>query len=330
MTLALLAVTFNHDSTSASADALNIRRWPTTVAVPEWQAGSSFRHQDSVAAYSLADTRGNRITIQAVRVPRGGSPQRGGARTSDVRVGRPCLAADRPAALPTTPFVFGAFLPYSYAVYLDWQRRYLADLQRRLAGDAGSAVERRSRGGSPSTATAKPVSRPSSSRGSISGGAVGVHDVTWRWQFRRAGGDAWRDFGVSRHRVYGLLETPTRPWRQTPYRRTNIELPWTDVLDHACSWAAGASAPMPLHASRGPFITSGALSSSTAARSQSMYSFPVFDCTAFLERLDGRVGNGRYLNCSDCASIVATFANAGCDPGSRGWGPRIRRSLPSR
>ena len=107
-----------------------------------------------------------------VRVPRGGSPQRGGARTSDVRVGRPCLAADRPAALPTTPFVFGAFLPYSYAVYLDWQRRYLADLQRRLAGDAGSAVERRSRGGSPSTATAKPVSRPSSSRGSISGGAA--------------------------------------------------------------------------------------------------------------------------------------------------------------
>ena len=76
-------------------------------------------------------------------------------------------------------------------------------------------------------------------------------------------------------------------------------------------WAAGASGPDDAaHASRGPFITSGALSSSTAARSQSMYSFPVFDCTAFLERLDGRVGNGRYLNCSDCASIVATFANA--------------------
>ena len=145
----------------------------TTVAVPEWQAGSSFRHQDSVAAYSLADTRGNRITIQAKFASR-----EAGLRNVEVRARATSGSVDPVSPpidlprLPTTPFVFGAFLPYSYAVYLDWQRRYLADLQRRLAGDAGSAVERRSRGGSPSTATAKPVSRPSSSRGSISGGAA--------------------------------------------------------------------------------------------------------------------------------------------------------------
>jgi hypothetical protein len=39
-----------------------------------------------------------------------------------------------------------------------------------------------------------------------------------------------------------------------------------------------------------------------------------FNCTAFLDRLRGGIGNGRYLNCTDCATIVSTFANSvGCD-----------------
>lgn len=46
----------------------------------------------------------------------------------------------------------------------------------------------------------------------------------------------------------------------------------------------------------------------------SHYSAGPFDCTAFLERLCGGMGNGVYINCSDCATIVSTFANAlGCD-----------------
>jgi hypothetical protein len=39
-----------------------------------------------------------------------------------------------------------------------------------------------------------------------------------------------------------------------------------------------------------------------------------FDCTAFLSRLAGEESNGRFVNCTDCASIVGTFANAlGCN-----------------
>lgn len=39
-----------------------------------------------------------------------------------------------------------------------------------------------------------------------------------------------------------------------------------------------------------------------------------FNCTAFLERLHGGVGNGQYVNCSDCATFTSTFANIlGCD-----------------
>ena len=48
------------------------------------------------------------------------------------------------------------------------------------------------------------------------------------------------------------------------------------------------------------------------------YSFMAFDCTAFLERLAGLPGNGRNVNCSDCATIVSSFANAlGAISGSR-------------
>jgi hypothetical protein len=41
---------------------------------------------------------------------------------------------------------------------------------------------------------------------------------------------------------------------------------------------------------------------------------PNFECTQFVERLRGGNGNGIYANCSDCATIVASFANVlGCD-----------------
>jgi hypothetical protein len=43
-------------------------------------------------------------------------------------------------------------------------------------------------------------------------------------------------------------------------------------------------------------------------------SFGQFNCTKFLERLRGLAGNGNLVNCTDCATIVSTFANIlGCD-----------------
>jgi hypothetical protein len=51
-----------------------------------------------------------------------------------------------------------------------------------------------------------------------------------------------------------------------------------------------------------------------------------FDCSAFLERLAGGIGNGRYVNCSDCAAIVSTFANiVGCDL----WQSRMGKYVPA-
>ena len=39
------------------------------------------------------------------------------------------------------------------------------------------------------------------------------------------------------------------------------------------------------------------------------YSFPAFNLSAFLSLLDGGLGRGRYVNCSDCATFVSTLAN---------------------
>src|SRR5688572_7847652 len=66
MSVRLEAIAFNHDPTSARSDALNIRRNAITpVVVPEWQRGVNSAPADSVAAYSLGETSGKGITIQA-------------------------------------------------------------------------------------------------------------------------------------------------------------------------------------------------------------------------------------------------------------------------
>jgi hypothetical protein len=66
MSVSLEAIKFNHDPGAATADALNIRRNAGQfVTVPEWRQGVSVNPEDSPAAYSIEDTRGHVVTIQA-------------------------------------------------------------------------------------------------------------------------------------------------------------------------------------------------------------------------------------------------------------------------
>jgi hypothetical protein len=145
---------------------------------------------------------------------------------------------------------------------------------------------------------------------------VGIHTVVWRWQFRRSPSDAWTDFAQSSHRIYTVLDVPTAPWEQTPHRASNTQLPWAEVLDVACTWARGAS-DLDEAATR---ITEEVfelghtlLEYGCAVGARTQYAFPAFNCTAFLDRLRGGFGNGAFVNCTDCATIVSTFANIlGC------------------
>jgi hypothetical protein len=141
---------------------------------------------------------------------------------------------------------------------------------------------------------------------------VGARTTTWRWQYRVSSTHAWMDFDTSSHRIYVLLEVPKSPWQQAPYNSGNTELPWTDVMDYACRWAFLA-ATLDDAATRvtrniynlGPSI----VEYDCVGGGSSHYSAGNFNCTAFLELLRGGIGNGRYVNCSDCATFVSSFAN---------------------
>ena len=66
MSVRLEAIQFNHDASSASHDALNLRRNATEfVTIPEWRRGFSVVPEDSPAAYSIEDTVGLTLTIRA-------------------------------------------------------------------------------------------------------------------------------------------------------------------------------------------------------------------------------------------------------------------------
>jgi hypothetical protein len=64
--LAVEAIKFNHDTSAASHDALNIRRNVTGFpTLPEWRRFVSVNPEDSRAAYAVASTAGHVITVMA-------------------------------------------------------------------------------------------------------------------------------------------------------------------------------------------------------------------------------------------------------------------------
>ena len=150
------------------------------------------------------------------------------------------------------------------------------------------------------------------------GSTVRVRNIQWKWQFRTTPTGTWTDIATTRHRIYVVLDVPTLPWQQTPFNALNQQLPWTDVLDVSCAWAAGASS----RDSAAGLITDHiyALGPATVTYdcpgggATHYTSAGMFNCTAFLDRINGGPGNGIYVNCTDCSIFTSTFANIlGCD-----------------
>jgi hypothetical protein len=283
-------IAFNHDPTSATNDALNIRRNASSwVPVPEWQRGSSINPEDSPAAYARARAQGRTLTVQATFTS--DDPELASAQVR---------AVDNVLDPPGGGGCLGSLL------------RLLRLLFRALFGNVLGEV-------APTTVTftggqSGPVTF-SLSGSRVHTAAVSTYTTEWRWQYRTGG--TWTDIEVTKHRVYVLVDVPTAPWQQAPYASSNTQLPWTEVLDVACQWAVLATtadeaaakvtdAVYRLGPSKVEYDCPGGGSSH--------YSAGGFACTAFLERLRGGFGNGRYVNCSDCGAAVSVFANAvGCD-----------------
>lgn len=258
--IAIESIKFNHNPTSATHDAFNIRRNATAfVHVPEWRRFISVNPEDSPAAYAVAPTQGNVITIEV------------------------SLLTDDPG---------------------------LAFLEVRVEHHV----------------KARPVNFANGKSGFLSFelinppvalGHVGIWDLEWHWEYRLSPHHPWWHFGTTRHRFYVVLDLPQDPWKQAPYNAPNTQLPWTEVLDHACRWAAGATSrdmAAALVTQHVYFLGPSILTYDCPGGGASHYSAGNFDCTAFLDRLRGGLGNGLYVNCSDCATFVSTFSNAlGCN-----------------
>jgi hypothetical protein len=148
----------------------------------------------------------------------------------------------------------------------------------------------------------------------------------WRWQYRESAISPWKDIGITQHRVFAVLRAPTSPWQQTPATAANGQLPWVELLERACKWAKGAHTADAAAAAITKAVYAlgpGVVEYDCPGGGGSWYSWPDFDATAFLDRLDGGVGNGVYVNCSDCATFVSTCANlVGADlwQSRMGWG----------
>jgi hypothetical protein len=287
--ISLQSIKFNHNSGSCSTDALAIRRNASqTVNVPEWVDGVSVNPEDSPAAYSIADTNGNTITIQA-RL-RSTNPE---IRRIQVRALDP--VTDPPGETGCAGFIAKLIRRFIKAV----AGNVLGEVQERwvdlAAGDSGFVSF-------------------NLINTNLANARVSKRTTEWRWQYRLNAGDPWQELRHTLHRIYVVLGTPTLPWVQTA---GSTQLPWTEVLDYACDWGILANTPDEAGAKvteRVYALGPGTMAYDCPGGGATHYALGSFDCTKFLELLRGGPGNGDLVNCTDCATILSTFANIlGCD-----------------
>lgn len=150
--------------------------------------------------------------------------------------------------------------------------------------------------------------------------AIGIYDVTWDWQFS-LDSVSWTEFQTTRHRVYIVLAMPSLPWEPRQSNPSNIHIPWTEVLDYACSWGGGVKNDPDEAAKR---VTNSVYDlGKTLVKyfKGASYANAKFDCTKFLKLLGTGIGGNQTLNCDDCATVVSTFANIlGCELNQSGMG----------
>ena len=332
MSIELAAIAFNRDTTSGADDAINIRlNNHQVVAIPEWRAGVSRQAVDSVACYAIEEIAGNDLTIAVQFVRRDPSLQR-----AEIRA----VSESEPLPVPVPGFPYVSYLPYLPYLASPWQVPsiylwYYGLLSDTLPGPPSALGDVEPREVTFVAGNETPFETFALRNATLHTRGVGVHLATWRWQYRVQPQDAWSSFAVSRHVIYAILATPTAPWVQQPYVPANTQLPWVEVLDLACRWAAGARTreaaatriTEAVYGTGGVRVEYDCVGPSALNLGSPHYTLipGLFDCTEFLERVRGGFGNGRYVNCSDCASAVATLSNVlGCDL----WESRMFGAVP--
>lgn len=134
---------------------------------------------------------------------------------------------------------------------------------------------------------------------------VGKPDVSLNWFARKVPGASIPvKISSAIHRLYLLLAKPTEPWV--------TETPWVGALEIACGWASGTSN---IDAAAGKitekYFYSGKVSYDTI-QGNTFYGFnglSGFLLSQMIDRLNGGLGLGEKVNCTDSACTVSTLAN---------------------
>lgn len=255
----LASISFDYDPTSASAEALTIRRnFGTDVSVPEWVRGKTAA-ADSPCAYAISSLSGKTPNIQVV-----------------LNIPAPTTHAVRIQA--TGGGLLGAIDPVTVSF-----------------------------GGGTTATMTIPLSHHA-----LATGGIQRQDAAWTWQFQVDNGP-WTTMAQTNHRVYVILSIPTQPWQQGA-NRLNTQLPWTDVLDYACVWAAGATTQDASLSKITTQVNQSIGLQYDTSRGASFYTaqsngLSRFLCGLFVDYLKTGGGNGKIVNCTDCATIVTSFSN---------------------
>lgn len=272
---------FNHDVISASGDALNIRRngGGLPIHAPEWRFGQS----PQPAAYARNAISGM-VTIKVLL--------RGGPPNEKLRI----RAID--AYLP----------PATPGGCVGWILSLIAAIVHALVGnvlgDARAKTVQLDANGDSSLETFELIHHK------LAVASVGARTTEWVWQARVLRLFArWREFDRTSHRIFTLIDVPRGPWEQDA-SFNNLQLPWADALEKACTWAVGAADADAAAARVTRAINTRSNQSYTPA---TVFGFdPPYQLTSYMTHLDG--GAPFVLNCTDCANAVTTFANLlGCD-----------------
>ena len=307
------------------------RNASTAVELPEWRLGSTFLPADSPVCWVTSEVRNREPVLSVELLADGPVPRHLFVRAiAPPREEPPWWRQHllHPSILwPHAPFFTSVYDYYNYVSYAAWYEWWqdMASANSNVLGEVAPRLVEFGLDGR----TGAQLFQLQDSR--IAARGVSVQDAGLLWQYRLPDDPTWQDIGLSLHRVYTILGRPTLPWLEGPVA-LNTQIPWTDVLDVACEWARGA------------FTTTAAAERITAAvfelgpelleygcpiGAREMYAntlLNLFNCTMFLNRLAGGPGNGPYVNCTDCATIVSTFANiVGCDL----WQSRMGSYFPA-
>lgn len=133
------------------------------------------------------------------------------------------------------------------------------------------------------------------------------------------------------HKTYVILGEPVEPWSNEPNVRNNA---WSTALDLTCQWASGKTSCQQVATAVteeingcNRFVYDMSLGGARYSCNSGLDVEAHVDLTLFIDRINGKEGNGMFVNCQDCASAVVAMSNlAGCDL----WCNRMERNFNTR